>query len=371
MISNVSCEILIDRKKRSKGKYFETGYTIYSGIKMNDYRLEPLLYFPSVHNVDLHDLFDKYRAAAYDEVQSNDFTDQQLLSLSNIIPLKRNEQLEFLSVEQSHSLYSSVSTSVLDFIPSLPSTIIHELRPIFQTFVSDQKCLSFASDICSTAKKYDDPVLQSISLSFNTLSHEITPMSIPKMSEMRVQCSFIHPLLLGITKTMPSTLPHCSNKLAFDDNHYIMHCRPDYRVDLYTESGMYDGTNLFGELKPADADPSDVKRDYHKCMCLGKLALQSFNYPYVLNFYSVHTTIHFYLYHSLNSHLTFALHLDTITIPSTFDTFETYLTLLSILYRLSHIFHTLCIPKNQNLQKPISPTVPYSATKHAIKKKKN
>ncbi|OBZ81233.1 hypothetical protein A0J61_10718 [Choanephora cucurbitarum] len=221
----------------------------------------------------------------------------------------------------------------------------------------------------SIAQKTTDPIIQSLVHSFISLANEITVPSIPNLSEMHIQSSFIHPLLRGVLKPLPSLVPHCSNKFAFENDHHIMHCRPDYRVDMYDQTGIYDGTNLFGELKPADATVDDVTRDFHKCMCLGKVALKCFNYDFSMTFYSVGTSVHFYLHHSLNSHITYALHLHSFQIFTTHDTFSNYASLVPILYRLSQIFRLFCTSQPKNYI-PLSSTVPYPAIKEAIRSNK-
>ncbi|KAI8329689.1 hypothetical protein BD560DRAFT_429269 [Blakeslea trispora] len=159
---------------------------------------------------------------------------------------------------------------------------------------------------------------------------------------MHIQSSFIHPLLRGMLNPFHLLVPHCSNKFAFENDHHTLHCRPDYRVDVYNETGNYDGTSLFGELKPADATVDDVARDFHKCMCLGKVALKCFKYDYFMTFYSVGNSVHFYLQHSLNSHITYALHLHSFQIFTTQDTFINYASLIPTSYRLSQIFRLFC-----------------------------
>ncbi|KAI8363878.1 hypothetical protein BD560DRAFT_403742 [Blakeslea trispora] len=221
----------------------------------------------------------------------------------------------------------------------------------------------------SIAKKSSDSVLHSLIHSLLTLSNEATNNQLSNMSEMHVQASYVQPLLRGITKTMPTLVPHCSNKLAFENEHCIMHCRPDYRVDLYTGTGMYDGTNLFGELKPATATADDVTCDFQKCMGLGKLALKVFKYDYVMTFYSVGTSIHFYLHHSFNSHLSYSLHLHSFEIHTTFDTFPNYASLIPVMYRLSQIYRLLCTP-HSTTHTPSSSTVPYPIVKKLIQTNK-
>ncbi|KAI8327362.1 hypothetical protein EDC96DRAFT_612770 [Choanephora cucurbitarum] len=189
--------------------------------------------------------------------------------------------LEFLPAEKSNQLYASITTPLFENIPSVPPAILADFDVAFSSFASDHDSLLFSSNTLAIANKSSDPIIHSLVHSFITLANEIAAPSIPNLSEMHIQCSFVHPLLRGVLKPLPSLVPHCSNKFAFENDHHVMHCRPDYRVDNYDTIGDYSGTNLFGELKPADATAEDIAHDFHKCMCLGKVALKQFNYDFL------------------------------------------------------------------------------------------
>ncbi|KAI8331100.1 hypothetical protein BD560DRAFT_451485 [Blakeslea trispora] len=210
---------------------------------IQNFELKPLPSFPAVNGISFHQDLVQYRTTALEKVKTHSFTNQQLLSLSNILLLSQSEPIEFLNPETSSQLYASITTPLFKDVPSFPSIEFSQIKAAFLSFSSNPDTLVFSDAMFTIARNTTDPIVQSLIHSFITLAQEITLPYIQNMSEMRIQTSFIHPLVRGILKHFPSLIPHCSNKFAFVDDHHIMHCWPDYRVDLYNEAGMYSERN--------------------------------------------------------------------------------------------------------------------------------
>ncbi|KAI8046966.1 uncharacterized protein B0P05DRAFT_592927 [Gilbertella persicaria] len=313
-----------------------------------------------IPDVELKPQFTNYRASSLACVKRHSFTNQQLLSLSNIVFLSPSCRTEFLDTPTSESVYATLTAPLFSSLPSLSADSLSPIQNAFTSFSANHDTVLFSQTLLEYAKNSHDPILKSILLSFLTRVCEVTDPSVPAMSEMHIQSSFIHPLIRGITKSSPSIIPHCSNKTAFVKGHNILHCRPDYRVDVYGSAGVCHGTGMFGELKPGESSVVDVASDFHKCMILGKLALQYGSSPYIMTFYTHGQAIHFYLHHSLNSDLTYALHLHSLTIPLTVNTFHSFNTMLPQLYQLAQLFHSFCMPSNSAPPNAdSSATVPY------------
>ncbi|KAI8353379.1 hypothetical protein BD560DRAFT_427013 [Blakeslea trispora] len=276
-----------------------------------------------------------------EEVVNETFTDQQLLALSDVVLLTKKEKIEFLSLEESQHVYNSISTPLFEKIPQLGSAVLDPIQHIFHSFSSHQNPLVFSSQLLDYANKTSDSILTPILSSFVNYAYELTTHNTPNMSEMHLQCSFVHPLVRGITKSSPFLIPHSSNKQAFENECAIANCRPDYRMDMYHNNGTFDGTVLFGELKPANTSIDGTTCDFHKCAILAKIGLRKFNTNYFMTFNSVGKVIHFYLYDSLSPSLTYALHLYSFEFPTTIDNFSMLFTLLPKLYMLANIFHSL------------------------------
>ncbi|KAI8051883.1 uncharacterized protein B0P05DRAFT_575600 [Gilbertella persicaria] len=350
-------------KKTSPGVY-----VLDSKIKdIHQYSLNDIRNGALIAGVDIKSHFVEYRKRSLECVKNHSFTDQQLLSLSNIVILSQSTPLEFVDKPTSASVYASLTAPLFSSLPSLSTDVLNQIKSAFTAYTANNNALLFSRTLINLAETSTDPILEPILLSFVTLVSEIVPFTLHDMSEMQLQTSFIHPLIRGLTKSSSSIVSHCSNKTAFESEHSILHCRPDYRVDVYTSAGVYDGTNMFGELKPASASADDVKCDFHKCMSLGKVALKYAKSPYTMTFTSYHDRLHFYLHHSLNSDLTYALHLHSLTVPLTANTFHSFNTMLPQLYQIAQIFHSFCMPSNSaSPNSDSSATVPYPIIKTLI-----
>ncbi|RCH81994.1 hypothetical protein CU098_007195, partial [Rhizopus stolonifer] len=239
-----------------------------------------------IPGVEVKPQFTNYRASSLACVKKHSFTNQQLLSLSNIVFLSPSCRTEFLDTPTSESVYATLTAPLFSSLPSLSAGSLSPIQNAFTSFSANHDTVLFSQTLLEHAKNSNDSILKSILLSFLTLVCEVTDPSVPAMSEMHIQSSFVHPLIRGITKSSPSIIPHCSNKTAFVKGHNILHCRPDYRVDVYGSAGVCHGTGMFGELKPEESSVVDVTSDFHKCMILGKLALQYGSSPYIMTFYT-------------------------------------------------------------------------------------
>ncbi|KAI8329690.1 hypothetical protein BD560DRAFT_64931 [Blakeslea trispora] len=108
---------------------------------IQDYPLKPLPLFPAIESVDMHQELAEYRGNAYDQVKSQSFTTQQLLSSSNIILLTQSEPLEFLSAEKSNQLYASITTPLFENIPTIPPVVLSDFDASFSSFNTDNDTL--------------------------------------------------------------------------------------------------------------------------------------------------------------------------------------------------------------------------------------
>lgn len=183
---------------------------------------------------------------------------------------------------------------------------------------------------------------------------------------MHVQCSFIHPLLRCISKQSNMIIPRSSNLTSLEVTDYVvLNGRPDYRSDVY-EFAQIRSTNLYGELKPSNADAVDIECDFHKTTLLGKLGLKYCESNYMITFTSVGPTIDFRLHHCLSQNVSYTLDLESVVVPTTVSTISGIVSKLPALYRLAYIYKTFCLESKNNDTFPLSQTVPYAAIKNLV-----
>ncbi|KAI8073473.1 uncharacterized protein B0P05DRAFT_638895 [Gilbertella persicaria] len=143
--------ILLPTVSRSTKKKSSPGVSVPNSEikKIEHYQLNDLNDDVEIAGVDVKHPLVEYRRKSLECVKNHSFTDQQLLSLSNIVLLSQSSPLEFLDKQTSASVYASLTAPLFSSLPSLSVDVLNQTKPAFTAYAANNDTLPFSRTFLS------------------------------------------------------------------------------------------------------------------------------------------------------------------------------------------------------------------------------